>query len=150
MEVVLFKNHLHSLKSLIISGESDIMKTQFLHFVILKIPLGKHFRDFSSPVGPEVETNHKIPVFYASDRLSKFIHLNNWPDKLIGNTVVIGFSDRIGDVLGTLSFTKHKGIISQFHALPPFVPVHRIVPTDNRRDFTHGPATMSLQILEIT
>src|SRR5690606_7589875 len=144
------KNNLYTLEGLIVCRKGDIMEVQLLHLVILKIPLGEHFSDLSSSVGPKIKTYNEIPLFYTANGPAQIVYLYNGADKFICNSVVIGFPDRVGDIFGTFAFSMYQSIISQLHTFPSFVPVHGIISSYHRGNSTDRLGAVALEILEVS
>src|SRR5690606_29188495 len=78
------------------------------------------------------------------------IYLYNWPDKLIGHSVLIGFLKGGKNIHGLFPLPVYQRVVSNLHPFPTFVTVHGIIPSHHRGYFPSGFAAMVLDVLQVS
>ena len=103
----------------------------------LKIIITESPGNLPCPVRTEIKENNGIPIHDCGHRLSVF-QSQRGLYKLISLVPVIGFLDPGNSVRTGKSLAPGHGVIGKPDTVIIIIPVHYVIPSHNRRNFTHA------------
>ena len=148
VQVVLLEHRRHAHKRVVVVGEGEVVQVQPLHLKSVVVLLRQHLRDFTAPVGAEVEAQHHVAVLDSGQRLAIGPGLHNGLQKLIRHAVLVLLLHGLNQVLRGRPDAVHQQVVGHLHPFPAAVAVHGVVAAHHRGNLGAGALHVQFQVVD--